>query len=120
MAVHVDESEQLEVLEKPTGDDDPRVVPEPGSGVVLPIVHTSIDAALLTEHGGHRILITVDRTQLETPPIEHLAFYAGLGALVGVGLVELPIAVALGVGHVLIDLTRRPGLQALGEALNEA
>ena len=43
----------------------------------------------------------------------------GLGVLVGVGLVELPIAAALGVGHLLIDLTRRPGLDAIGEALEE-
>ncbi len=90
------------------------------SGVVLPFIHTSIDAKLATGHGGHRVLITVDRTEVETPPLEHLAFYVGLGALVGAGLVELPVAVALGVGHVLIDLTRRPGLQSLGEALEEA
>jgi hypothetical protein len=91
-----------------------------GSGYVLPLVHTSIDAALETEHGGHRVLISVDGTTLETPPIEHLVFYAGLAALVVGGLVELPIAVALGVGHALIDITHRPGLQALGEALEEA
>jgi len=28
--------------------------------------------------------------------------------------------VALTVGHLLIDFTRRPGLEALGEALDEA
>jgi hypothetical protein len=91
-----------------------------GSGYALPLVHTSINAALETEHGGHRVLISVDGTTLETPPVEHLVFYAALGALVAVGLVELPVAVALGVGHALIDVTRRPGLQALGEALEEA
>jgi hypothetical protein len=90
------------------------------SGYVLPLIHTSIDAALVTEDGGHRVLITVDHAALETPPLEHLAFYAGLATLVGVGLVEWPIGVALGVGHILIDLTRRPGLEALGQALEEA
>jgi hypothetical protein len=79
-----------------------------------------LNASLVTEHGGHRVAIDVDSTRIETPPLEHLAFYAGLGALVAVGLVELPIAVALGVGHVLIDVTKRPGLEALGEALAEA
>jgi hypothetical protein len=46
-------------------------------------------------------------------------FYAGLAVLAGVGLVEWPVALALGVGHALIDITRRPGLQALGELLEE-
>jgi hypothetical protein len=91
-----------------------------GSGYVLPLIHTSIDAALVTEGGGHRVLLTVDHAVLETPPLEHLAFYAGLATLVGAGLVEWPIGVAIGVGHLLIDLTRRPGLEALGEALEEA
>jgi hypothetical protein len=90
------------------------------AGVVLPLIHTAMDATLVTEHGGHRILLTVDRTQLELPPVEHLAFYTGLAVMVGVGLVEIPIGIALGVGHALLDLTRRPGLQALGEALEEA
>ena len=90
------------------------------SGCVLPLVHTSVDAALETEHGGHRVLITVDGTTVETPPLEHLVFYAGLATLVGVGLVELPVGLALGVGHALIDITRRPGLRALGEVLEEA
>jgi hypothetical protein len=35
-------------------------------------------------------------------------------------VVDWPIGVVLGVGHLLIDLTRRPGLEALGEALEEA
>ena len=79
-----------------------------------------VKAAIVTEHGGHRILLSVDGARLETPPVEHLLFYMGLGVLVGAGLVEWPIAVALGIGHVLVDLTGRPGLQAAGEALAEA
>ena len=79
-----------------------------------------VNASLVTEHGGHRVLIEVEDAHIETPPVEHLAFYVGLGALVAIGLVEWPIAAALGIGHVLIDVTRRPGLTALGEALEEA
>ena len=122
MAVHtqgLDQSAESGGVDKAANIDDTNNSTD-RCGYVLPLVHTSIDAALVTEHGGHRVLITVDRTEIETPPIEHLAFYVGLGALVGVGLVDLPIAIALGVGHVLIDLTRRPGLQGLGEALEEA
>jgi hypothetical protein len=91
-----------------------------GSGYQLPFVHTSIDARFETGLGGHRFLVSMDGTTFETPPIEHLIFYAGLAVLVAVGLVEWPVGLALGVGHALIDITRRPGLQALGEALEEA
>jgi hypothetical protein len=90
------------------------------SGYVLPLVHTSVNAALETEHGGHRVLISLDGTTVETPPIEHLIFYAGLAGLVAIEVVEWPVALALGVGHALMDITRRPGLQALGEVLEEA
>jgi hypothetical protein len=91
-----------------------------GSGFQLPLVHTSIKATLETGLGGHRLLISMDGATFETPPIEHLIFYAGLAVFVAVGLVDWPVGLALGVGHALMDITRRPGLQALGEALEEA
>jgi hypothetical protein len=81
---------------------------------------TDVNAAIITGHGGHRILLSLDGTTLETPPVEHLFFYAGLAVLVGTGVVEWPVALAVGIGHVLVDLTGRPGLQAAGEALAEA
>ena len=80
---------------------------------------SEISVSIVTEHGGHRLMLVAEGRQLETPPIEHLAFYAGLGGLVVIGLVELPMALALTVGHVLIGITNRPGLEALGEALTE-
>jgi hypothetical protein len=122
MAVEIEEPDTLVVSpSERLEDEDIDVVVAPRSpGLVLPVVHTSLSAELVTERGGHRVVLTVDSTHVETPPVEHLAFYAGLGVLVGVGLVELPIAVALGIGHILIDITRRPGLQALAEALEEA
>jgi len=75
--------------------------------------------SIVTGHGGHRVLLEIDSTALESPPLEHLVFYAGIGVLVGVGLVELPVAVTLTVGHLLIGLTNRPGLEALGEVIEE-
>jgi hypothetical protein len=81
---------------------------------------SELHVAIVTEHGGHRVLLDVDGRELETPPLEHLAFYVGLGVMVGLGLMELPVAAALTVGHMLIGLTHRPGLEAIGEALAEA
>jgi hypothetical protein len=79
-----------------------------------------LSASMITEHGGHRVVVGIGETRLETPPLEHLLFYAGLGVLVAIEIVELPVAIALTAGHVILDLTKRPGLEALGSALEEA
>jgi hypothetical protein len=79
-----------------------------------------VDVSMTAEHGGHRVIFEIDGRQLETPPVEHLAFYVGLGVLVATHVVPAPVAVAVGVGHVVLEMTRRPGLQELGRALEEA
>jgi hypothetical protein len=80
----------------------------------------NVAVSLFTEHGGHRIRCTVDSTRFETPPLEHLVFYGGLALLAAVEVIEWPLAVTLSVGHILMEATHRPGLNALGEALEEA
>lgn len=80
----------------------------------------ALSVAMVSQHGGHRILVSTDGLHIETPPVEHLAFYIGLGALVALNVVEPPVAVALTVGHLLLDFTGRPGLRSLGQALDEA
>jgi hypothetical protein len=81
---------------------------------------TALNLSLSTANGGHRLLVGIAGVRIETPPVEHLAFYAGLGVLAAAEIIEWPLAVTLAVGHVLIEATHRPGLQALGEALEEA
>jgi hypothetical protein len=76
-----------------------------------------VNVSVVTAHGGHRVLVRAQDVELETPPLEDVVFYAGLGVLVSVGLVELPIALVLAAGHLLIGATNRPGLEALGVAL---
>lgn len=76
--------------------------------------------AMLTEHGGHRVALSVEDRRVVLPPLEHLAFYVGLGALAVAEIVPPPVAVVIGLGHVILDVTRRPGLRALAEALAEA
>jgi hypothetical protein len=80
----------------------------------------AVGAAMATEKGGHRVVITADDLRIETPPIEHLVFYAGLGVLAAIEIIEWPVALLLTAGHLLADLTNRPGLQGLGEVLEEA
>lgn len=77
-------------------------------------------ARITAEQGGHRVVLTVDGRSIETPPIEHLVFYVALAGMVQAEFIELPVALALGFGHAIIDFTRRPALVQLGEALDEA
>ena len=81
---------------------------------------TALRLSMITQLGGHRVRLSVDGLRIETPPLEHLAFYAGLGLLAAVEIIEWPLAITLSVGHLLMEATHRPGLQALGAALEEA
>lgn len=75
---------------------------------------------MVTENGGHRAELQVDRTKIESPPVEHLLFYAGMGVMAAMEVIEWPLAVLLSVGHLLMDATNRPGLQQMGEAFEDA
>lgn len=55
---------------------------------------------------------------LSLPPLEKLAYYAGLGGAAAFGIIEWPIALVAGVGHLLSDNRRHRTLAALGEALD--
>lgn len=76
--------------------------------------------SIVTAKGGHRIRLTADGTRLETPPVEHLAFYAGVGVMASAEIIEWPVALLLVTSHILTGLTNRPVLRELGEALDEA
>jgi hypothetical protein len=54
------------------------------------------------------------------PAPEHLAFYAGVGAMALFGVMEWPVVAALMVGHTLVSAQHNKVLQSLGEALEEA
>jgi hypothetical protein len=68
---------------------------------------------------GHEVqLPVVGRVTL--PPPERLVYYAGLGLLAVFEIVEWPVALMVGTGHMLADQQHRRVLHALGEALEEA
>ena len=65
-----------------------------------------------------RLAVGDARVAVDVPPLDRLAFYAGLTAAVGFGLVEWPVAVLTAVGHGLSENRRNRTLRALGEALD--
>jgi len=80
----------------------------------------AVGIAMSTERGGHRVVLKADEVRIETPPVEHLVFYAGIGVLAVIEIIEWPVALLLTAGHLLADATHRPALQGLGEVLEEA
>ena len=54
------------------------------------------------------------------PPIDHLAWYAGVATLTAIELIDWPVAVVLAVGKALADNRSHRTLRSLGEALEEA
>ncbi|HYX97297.1 MAG TPA: hypothetical protein VE823_19755 [Geodermatophilus sp.] len=55
---------------------------------------------------------------LVLPPLDKLAFYVGLAGAAAFGVIEWPIAVVTGVGHLLAEDRHDRTLHALGEALD--
>jgi hypothetical protein len=56
--------------------------------------------------------------EITLPPMDKLAFYAGLAAAAALGVVDWPIALVTGVGHLLSDDQHNRTLHALGAALD--
>jgi hypothetical protein len=71
----------------------------------------AVDSA---EHIAIRIPALGD---IRLPPPEHLAYYAGVGLLVALEILDWPAALALGVGHALISQQHNRSIQEFGEAL---
>ncbi|MEU0516929.1 hypothetical protein [Streptosporangium sp. NPDC006007] len=49
----------------------------------------------------------VDVAKSFLPPAERMAYYGGLGALAVVGLIEWPVAAAIGIGTMIAQRARR-------------
>jgi hypothetical protein len=49
-----------------------------------------------------------------------MAYYAGIGLLAAVGLIEWPLAVVIATGHLLADQHMFSRLRGLGEAAESA
>lgn len=54
------------------------------------------------------------------PPPDRVAYYAGMGVLAAVGVIEWPLAAVISVGHVLADQHVFNRVRGLGEAIESA
>lgn len=54
------------------------------------------------------------------PPVDHLVWYAGVGVLTALELIEWPVALVLALGKVLADNRSSRTLRSFGAALEEA
>jgi hypothetical protein len=57
---------------------------------------------------------------LTVPPPDRLAYFAGLGVLATVGLIDWPVALVIAGGHLLADQHWSRVTQGVGEAMEQA
>ena len=71
---------------------------------------------------SHAMLITLpgDLGKVRLPAPDRLAFYGGIVALAAFGIVDWPVALVIGVGHLLADDHHHKVLAEFGQALAEA
>jgi hypothetical protein len=100
------------IEDTPRAAEDQRVIAV-GHGALLRAVQQSLrDNSVTVQVAG------VGTVRL--PALESLAWLGGLAALGAVGLLEWPVAAALGVGHVLAQQRHLRLLSDFGKALEEA
>ncbi|WP_130330246.1 hypothetical protein [Micromonospora kangleipakensis] len=83
----------------------------------------------LTRHlsGGHETLHMYDRRveipmlgEVAVPPPDKVAYYAGLGVLAALQVIEWPLALVITAGHLLADQHMSGLVKGVGEALESA
>jgi hypothetical protein len=54
------------------------------------------------------------------PPPDRVAYYAGMGVLAAIGVIEWPLAAVISAGHALADQHMFASVRGLGEAVEAA
>ena len=108
---------------QPTGHHKPAAHERPdgtgrGGGQAIPPAERA--AALTLDKNAIVITLPDDLGTVRLPEPARLAYYAGLAALAVFGILDWPVAMALGVGHVLAEQHHHRCLEDFGEALAEA
>ena len=73
----------------------------------------------IEKEAGH-IVLPYGIGPVRVPSPDRLAFYGGIAALALFGIVDWPVALVIGVGHLLADDHHHKLLADFGEALGEA
>ncbi len=76
-------------------------------------------AKAIEKEAGH-IVLPYGIGPVRVPAPDRLAFYGGIAALGLFGIVDWPVALVIGVGHLLADDHHHKLLADFGEALGEA
>jgi hypothetical protein len=76
-------------------------------------------AAQVLDKHTIRVTLPDDIGTLRLPPPDRLAFYGGIAALAAFGIVDWPVALVIGIGHMLADDHHHKCLAEFGEALGE-
>lgn len=71
-----------------------------------------------TDQIGRRVELPMIGTVMVPPP-QRLVYFAALGALAAFGVIEWPVALVIGVGHLLADQHWSSVVQGFGEAIEE-
>ncbi|WP_055494022.1 hypothetical protein [Streptomyces sp. TP-A0356] len=69
---------------------------------------------------SNTVTVRIGDLRLELPPKDQLAYFAGLGVLTVLDLIEWPVALAIAVGHELARSHHAKTLREFGEALEAA
>jgi hypothetical protein len=77
-------------------------------------------AARRVQHAEHLALDLPVLGQVQLPRPEQLAYYAGIGLLVALEVLDWPAAVAIAAGHALATQHHNRAIEELGDALEES
>ncbi|SCF43753.1 hypothetical protein [Micromonospora mirobrigensis] len=77
--------------------------------------------------GGHEMVRAYSRRvavpvlgEVAVPPPDKIAYYAGLGVLAALQVIEWPMALVISAGHILADQHLSGLVKGMGEALETA
>jgi len=95
-------------------------VPSSGGSTPRRPPHARRAAGRVVDEHSVQLRLPEDMGTIRLPEPRRLAFYGGVAALAALGVVDWPVAVLLGIGHLLADDHHDRCLCDFGEALEEA